>query len=183
MRKIGQAMRNSTPLSPAQTRRWLKPLTFTANDGALVGAPWETTKRPSLNAPSGYRPPARLRHRLPLPMYAGTYQCAGSNDTLVISVDANPGLLVTQFLINGTDAAKGFLAMGDQIRLTPSGLVSKGGARIGLRSVLTRKPIPEGAFVRNCVDWFNVGGTLIGGCRWMGEGVEGGVFEGAAGLG
>ncbi|ELR07416.1 hypothetical protein GMDG_02551 [Pseudogymnoascus destructans 20631-21] len=79
-------------------------------------------------------------------MYAGTYQCAGSNDTLVISVDANPGLLVTQFLINGTDAAKGFLAMGDQIRLTPSGLVSKGGARIGLRSVLTRKPIPEGAF-------------------------------------
>ncbi|KFZ01464.1 hypothetical protein V501_09984 [Pseudogymnoascus sp. VKM F-4519 (FW-2642)] len=96
-------------------------------------------------------------------IYAGTYQRAGSNDTLVIAVDANPGLLVTQFLINGTDAAKGFLAAGDQIRLTPSGLVSKGGARVGLRSVLTRKPIPEGAFVRNCVDWFSVGGTPIGG--------------------
>ncbi|OBT72821.1 hypothetical protein VF21_08313 [Pseudogymnoascus sp. 05NY08] len=212
MRKIGQAILNSTLLSPAQTRRWLKPLTFTANDGALVGAPWEIYKAPLAERSvwmytKGGDVGAYSTNIVLLPdygigvtylsagddtlavkdvindivvaigvpafekaakeeaanVYAGTYQRAGSNDTLVISVDANPGLLVTQFLINGTDAAKGFLAAGDQIRLTPSGLVSKGGARIGLRGVLTRKPIPEGAFVRNCVDWFNVGGTPIGG--------------------
>lgn len=212
MRKIGQAILNSTLLSPAQTRRWLKPLTFTANDGALVGAPWEIYKAPlaersvwmytkggdvgaystkivlladfgigisylsagedtlavkevitDIVVAIGVPAFEKAAKEEATNVYAGTYQRAGSNDMLVISVDANPGLLVTQFLINGTDAAKGFLATGDQIRLTPSGLVSKGGARIGLRSVLTRKPIPEGAFVRNCVDWFNVGGTPIGG--------------------
>ena len=99
-------------------------------------------------------------------VYAGTYQRAGSNDTFVIAMDANPGLLVTKFLINGTDVAEGFGAAGAQIRLTPSGLVSKGGKggkRIGLKAVRTSKPFVEGAFVSNCVDWFNVGRTAIGG--------------------
>ncbi|KFY45814.1 hypothetical protein V494_00747 [Pseudogymnoascus sp. VKM F-4513 (FW-928)] len=212
MRKIGKAMLNSTLISSAQTRRWLKPLSFTANDGALVGAPWEIYKAPlpersvwmytkdgDLGAYStklalipdfgigitylgGGDDPGNVKDvitdivaAIGVPaiekaakeeatnVFAGTYQREGSNDTFVIAIDANPGLLVRKFVINGTDAVLGFGATGDQIRLTPSGLVSKGGARIGLKSVLTRKPKPDGAFVRNCVDWFNVGRTQIGG--------------------
>ncbi|KFX92989.1 hypothetical protein O988_07063 [Pseudogymnoascus sp. VKM F-3808] len=212
MRKIGKAMLNSTLFSAAQTRRWLKPLTFTANDDTLVGAPWEIYKAPlaersvwmytkggDIGAYStqlvllpdfgigfsylgGGEDPGNVKRIITdivaavgvpafqeaakeeaASVYAGTYQREGSNNTFVIAVDANPGLLVTKFLVNGTDIAKGFGAVGDQIRLTPTGLVSKGGARIGLKSVLTRKPAPEGAIVVNCVDWFSVGRTPIGG--------------------
>lgn len=46
LRLIGQAILNSTLLSPAQTRRWMKPSTFTANDDMLVGSPWEIFKAP-----------------------------------------------------------------------------------------------------------------------------------------
>ncbi|KFZ03606.1 hypothetical protein V502_10808 [Pseudogymnoascus sp. VKM F-4520 (FW-2644)] len=212
MRKIGKAILNSTLLSPAQTNRWLKPLTFTANDGTLVGAPWEIYKAPlpersvwmytkggdlavystqiallpdfgigftylgagddpravkavitDIVAAVGVPAFEKAAKEEAANVYAGTYQREGSSDTFVIAVDANPGLLVTKFLINGTDVVAGFAAAGDQIRLTPSGLVSKGGARIGLRGVLARKPVPEGAFVSNCVDWFGVGQTPIGG--------------------
>lgn len=212
MRKIGKAILNSTLLSSAQTNRWLKPLTFTANDGTLVGAPWEIYKAPlpersvwmytkggdlafystkislipdfgigftylsagddtgavrdiitDIVAAVGVPAFEKAAKEEAANVYAGTYQREGSSDTFVVAVDANPGLLVTKFLVNGTDVAAGFGATGIQIRLNPSGLVSKGGARIGLRSVLTRKPVPEGAFVSNCVDWFSVGGTPIGG--------------------
>ncbi|KAL5344873.1 hypothetical protein ACLOAV_010270 [Pseudogymnoascus australis] len=212
MRKIGRAILNSTLLSSAQTNRWLKPLTFTANDATLVGAPWEIYKAPlpersvwmytksgdvgaystkiailpdfgiGFSYLSGGEDPQRVKDiitdivaAIGVPafdkaakeeaanVYAGTYQREGSNDTFEIAVDANPGLLVTKFLINGTDVVAGSLATGNQIRLTPSGLVSKGGARIGLKAVMTMKPEPEGAFVSNCVDWFTAGGTPIGG--------------------
>jgi hypothetical protein len=41
MATIGKAILNSTLLSRAQTRRWLKPLSGTANLKLSVGAPWE----------------------------------------------------------------------------------------------------------------------------------------------
>ena len=41
MIKAGQAMLQSTLLSPAQTRRWLKPFTQTGYLSTAVGAPWE----------------------------------------------------------------------------------------------------------------------------------------------
>lgn len=41
MVKAGQAILQSTLLSPAQTRRWLKPLTQTGYLSTAVGAPWE----------------------------------------------------------------------------------------------------------------------------------------------
>ncbi|KAI1339866.1 beta-lactamase/transpeptidase-like protein [Xylariaceae sp. FL0016] len=43
---LGKAILNSTLLSPAQTRRWLKPHSFTANADELVGAPWEILRAP-----------------------------------------------------------------------------------------------------------------------------------------
>ncbi|OBT65499.1 hypothetical protein VE03_04985 [Pseudogymnoascus sp. 23342-1-I1] len=212
MRKIGRAILNSTLLSPAQTNRWLKPLTFTANDDTLVGAPWEIYKAPlpersvwmytkggdlafystkiallpdfgigftylsagddtaavrdiitDIVAAIGVPAFEKAAKEEAANVYAGTYKREGSNDTFVVAVDANPGLLVTKFLINGTDVVAGFKATGDQIRLTPTGLVSKWGARIGLKAVTTRKPTPEGAFVSNCVDWFSIGRTPIAG--------------------
>lgn len=38
---MGRAILNSTLLSPAQTRRWLKPRIQTSSPGTSVGAPWE----------------------------------------------------------------------------------------------------------------------------------------------
>lgn len=50
--KAGQAILQSTLLSPAQTRRWLKPFLPTGNIGNAVGSPWEIT---FLEAPNGRR--------------------------------------------------------------------------------------------------------------------------------
>jgi hypothetical protein len=41
MATIGKAIMNSTLLSQPQTRRWLKPATFTADVNVGVGSPWE----------------------------------------------------------------------------------------------------------------------------------------------
>jgi hypothetical protein len=46
MRKVGKAILNSTLLSPAQTRRWMKPAAFTANPNEAVGHPWEIIRAP-----------------------------------------------------------------------------------------------------------------------------------------
>ncbi|KAH6876353.1 putative beta-lactamase, partial [Thelonectria olida] len=43
---VGKAILNSTLLSPALTRRWLKPHAFTSNPNLAVGAPWEITRAP-----------------------------------------------------------------------------------------------------------------------------------------
>jgi hypothetical protein len=41
MVKAGRAILRSTTMSPAQTRRWLKPMSQTGVLGSAVGAPWE----------------------------------------------------------------------------------------------------------------------------------------------
>jgi len=41
MVKAGQAILRSTTMTPAQTRRWLKPMSQTGVLGSAVGAPWE----------------------------------------------------------------------------------------------------------------------------------------------
>lgn len=56
---IARAILNSTYLSPATTRRWLKPSAFSppgplfSTDGVVqaVGAPWEITRAPAIRAP------------------------------------------------------------------------------------------------------------------------------------
>jgi len=42
--KLGRAILNSTLLSPAQTRRWMKPVTHTSSLKFSVGAPWEIVR-------------------------------------------------------------------------------------------------------------------------------------------
>ena len=46
LRIIGKSILNSTLLTPAQTRKWLKPLSFTADPHVAVGAPWEIAAPP-----------------------------------------------------------------------------------------------------------------------------------------
>ena len=46
MRRFGLSILNSTVLSPAQTRRWLKPHSFTPDTWMVVGAPWEIVPFP-----------------------------------------------------------------------------------------------------------------------------------------
>ena len=46
LRKVGQAILNSTNLPASDTRRWMKPATFTSDAGMAVGAPWEIFKAP-----------------------------------------------------------------------------------------------------------------------------------------
>ena len=46
LRLLGISMLNSDLLSPAQTRRWMKPHTFTSDPNISVGAPWEIVRAP-----------------------------------------------------------------------------------------------------------------------------------------
>ncbi|SCN76303.1 uncharacterized protein FFB20_05231 [Fusarium fujikuroi] len=47
LRRIGQSILTYEMLSPSQTRRWMKPLSFTADPQVAVGAPWEIVRVPS----------------------------------------------------------------------------------------------------------------------------------------
>lgn len=46
MTKIGLSILNSTFLTAAQTRNWMKPKSFTSNANYSVGAPWEIVRAP-----------------------------------------------------------------------------------------------------------------------------------------
>jgi hypothetical protein len=54
MVKLGRAVLNSTLLSPAMTRRWMKPATHTGSLTASVGAPWEIYTIPTSRAVDVY---------------------------------------------------------------------------------------------------------------------------------
>ncbi|CVK91236.1 uncharacterized protein FMAN_09380 [Fusarium mangiferae] len=47
LRRIGQSILTYEMLSPSQTRRWMKPMSFTADPQVAVGAPWEIARVPS----------------------------------------------------------------------------------------------------------------------------------------
>ncbi|KAF4943426.1 hypothetical protein FGADI_13415 [Fusarium gaditjirri] len=49
LRRIGQSILTYEMLSPSQTRRWMKPLSFTADPEVAVGAPWEIARVTSTN--------------------------------------------------------------------------------------------------------------------------------------
>ncbi|KAF5611204.1 beta-lactamase 2 [Fusarium subglutinans] len=52
LRKIGQSILTYEMLSPSQTRRWMKPVSFTADSEVAVGAPWEIARVPSTSKTS-----------------------------------------------------------------------------------------------------------------------------------
>lgn len=54
MVKLSRAVLNSTLLSPAMTRRWMKPATHTGSLTASVGAPWEIYTIPTSRAVDVY---------------------------------------------------------------------------------------------------------------------------------
>lgn len=47
LRILGTSILSSSLLHPAQTRRWMKPVTFTADPNLAVGAPWEISRSPT----------------------------------------------------------------------------------------------------------------------------------------
>ncbi|RBQ72515.1 hypothetical protein FVER14953_01795 [Fusarium verticillioides] len=52
LRRIGQSILTYELLSPSATRRWMKPVSFTADPQVAVGAPWEIARIPSTNRTS-----------------------------------------------------------------------------------------------------------------------------------
>lgn len=50
IRKVGISILNSTFLTPAQTRKWMKPAAFLPESNQAVGAPWEIIRAPA-NSP------------------------------------------------------------------------------------------------------------------------------------
>jgi hypothetical protein len=84
-------------------------------------------------------------------VYSGTYGNSETNDTLGITLDGKPGLLITEWRINGSDF-KTFRGNSFELRLYPGGLQSKGGKKLGFRMVRNQTVLSNGLIVLNCVD-------------------------------
>ncbi|KAF9776809.1 hypothetical protein IL306_004947 [Fusarium sp. DS 682] len=54
LRRIGQSILAYEMLSPSQTRRWMKPVSFTADPNFAIGAPWEIAHVPSTTKRSNW---------------------------------------------------------------------------------------------------------------------------------
>lgn len=96
-------------------------------------------------------------------IYSGAYFNSARNETFILAIDEFPGLVITNWILNGTDMVAGFAEVGDQLRLNPSGLKSKDGKREGWRMVINQQMQVEGAFVVNCVDWDLIDAGVYGG--------------------
>jgi hypothetical protein len=108
--------------------------------------------------------------------YSGTYTSTDSNDTLVIKTDRFPGLLVSNWTWNGTDATALLAALvgatADQeveIRLWPTTLTATSASSItptqtSWRAVIQKLPIPRSwPFLGNCYSWLQVDQLTYGG--------------------
>ena len=223
LRRIGTSMLNSELLPPAQTRRWMKPHTFTSNPNISVGAPWEIIRAPidrtswmytksgDIGLYSGqfalltdydvgftvlaagtsstqtveivsdmlaatFLPALEAAAKEEAQStYAGTYTDSGSNSSLTVVTDSNPGLGVTSWAENGTNILPGIGALLGakeeqqvSIRLYPSGLKSTDGTRIAWRAVYEALPQPldPGAFSTNCITWGMVDSLIYGTVGW-----------------
>lgn len=128
--------------------------------------------------------------------YSGEYTASVPNaagnrtDTfeVVLKTDDIPGLLITNYTVNGVDMRAAFAALSKitadqlQIRLYPSGLASVGEnstALQGFRSIRytpsSTKAAPNGAVFssQRCQEWFNIGGYMSRNAY----GVNGGLDE------
>lgn len=105
-------------------------------------------------------------------MYAGTYTSPGAvNSSMMVEVDSGPGLAITRWVQNGTDAfpligtilgatpaqLKQLAQAGGKVsaRLYPTGLKSRDGTLMGWRAVYELLPRPgdPGAFGVDCYSW------------------------------
>jgi CubicO group peptidase (beta-lactamase class C family) len=217
MRRLGISILNSTSLTPSQTRRWLKPHSFTANDKFAAGAPWEIYKAPYVGKSTwiyskggdtglysgqfsllpdydmGFTVLAagddssNMRNFLTdivtaiavpamekaskeeaASVYAGTYTNAIANDTIKLVLDDYPGLLISHWVVNGTDIVSSFRATGIELRLNPSGLHSSDNKKQGFRMlqnevISTNTTFVDGTVVQTCIDWLSISSIPYGG--------------------
>lgn len=109
--------------------------------------------------------------------YTGTYTSAATNDTLIVTMDSSPGLLISNWTWNGTDAISllGSLvgAAPDQeveVRLWPTTLMAHSASNPGVatqtswRALVQKLPLPDyGPFLGNCISWLQVDQLSYGG--------------------
>ncbi|CZR51197.1 uncharacterized protein PAC_01072 [Phialocephala subalpina] len=88
--KLGRSILTSSLISPAQTRRWMQPRSFTSASNAMVGAPWEI-----------YRITTSPNDRL-VDLYTKSGDLPGYSSVLVLSRDYDFGFSV---LAAGPDAS------------------------------------------------------------------------------
>ena len=223
--RMGQSILSSELLTPAVTRQWMKPVTFTSSMTQAVGMPWEIVRvdnmadhvfdlyskegdlvtyssyfvlSPEYNVgiailvagdetsstveqlvdtvTAGLFPAvAATAKEQAATKYGGTYTSANAtlNSTLTISTeDANPGLVVTGWISNGTSIDVPLATLfgvpvgttGFDIRLYPTGLIQQvtpTRQRVGYRTVfdLTSRKSDGGAFDPICASWVSGSGT------------------------
>lgn len=80
---IGRAILTSTLLTPSQTRKWFKPLSFVSDPHQAVGAPWEIIRLPISTAPN------RL-----VDLYTKNGGLPGYNSVIVLVPDWDVGFVV-----------------------------------------------------------------------------------------
>jgi len=110
-------------------------------------------------------------------VYAGTYTGPiGTNSSMTVVTDDNPGLGITQWNLNGTDVfpliGTIYGATPDQlaqlqvsVRLYPTGLQSADGTKVAWRAVygLFPEQLDPGAFSENCISWMKVDSVIYRG--------------------
>lgn len=117
--------------------------------------------------------------------YSGVYELAGSNSSITIETDLFPGLLVSNFTYNDTDAIEligdlvGSGADGIELRLWPTTLTTHPTRGTGLASktswrvVVQKLPlVPAGPFLGNCISWLQTAAFT-----YAGVGLDEMVFE------
>lgn len=108
--------------------------------------------------------------------FGGHFAASSLNSSLTITVDDQPGLLVTEWISNGTDFLQdvGLKTPGTHVdvRIQPNQLYS--GNRLGFTGIFNTFPAADssGLFDPICASWGSVGGTSYGNV-----GIEEFVFE------
>ncbi|MCJ1388123.1 hypothetical protein MMC18_000968 [Xylographa bjoerkii] len=149
--QMGRAILNSALLSPAQTRRWLKPVAHTASTTTSIGAPWEIqriagnhvtdlyTKNGDVglyaaqlvlspNYAFGFTVLAAGKNTIPIVQLLSDMLVApagGINSSIALVADGSPGLRINRWVSNGTDLLSGIFAAYTGIRLYPTGATAQ----------------------------------------------------------
>ena len=105
-------------------------------------------------------------------VYAGTYTDTESNSTLTVTMNSDPGLVISEWTFNGSDVLALYTEIAGNAstqstvaHLYPSGLKSKNGSIVGWRAVYEVFPkiYDPGSFSVNCQTWTSVDYLVYGG--------------------
>ena len=118
-------------------------------------------------------------------IYVGLYQLPGSNSSITIETDSFPGLLISNFTYNDTDAIQligelvGSGTDGIELRLWPTTLTTHKDrgtdvpSETSWRVVVQKLPVvPAGPFLGNCISWLQTAAFT-----YAGVGIDEMVFE------